>query len=118
MGEFILTLLHAVTNTHILHFRASTNAEHLQLGEFYPALSDLVDTLTEAMQGRTDTKIDYPVQYYPPAATGLEELIMLRDYVDEERNGPDIPQNSEIQNIIDEISSLIDTTVNKLKNYK
>jgi len=45
MGEFILTLLHAVTNTHILHFRASTNAEHLQLGEFYPALSDLVDTL-------------------------------------------------------------------------
>jgi hypothetical protein len=118
MGEFILTLLHAVTNTHILHFRASTQAEHDQLGEFYPALSDLVDSLTEAMQGRTGEKIEYPVQYYPPAATGLEELTMLRDYVDEERENPDIPQNSEIQNIIDEISAQIDSTINKLKNYK
>ena len=118
MGEFILTLLHAVTNTHILHFRASTQAEHDQLGEFYPALNDLIDTLTEAMQGRTGEKIEYPVQYYPPAATGLEELTMLRDYVDEERENPDIPQNSEIQNIIDEISAQIDSTINKLKNYK
>lgn len=118
MGEFILTLLHAVTNTHILHFRAPTNAEHDQLGEFYPALSDLVDKLTEAMQGRTDQLIDYPVQYYPPAASGLEELMMLRDYVDAERSNPEIPQNSEIQNIIDEISGQIDSTLNKLKNYK
>jgi len=118
MGEFILTLLHAVTNTHIQHFRANTNAEHDQLGEFYPALSDLVDELTEAMQGRTSKKIEYPVQYYPPADTPIEELEMLLAYVDEERRGEDIPQNSEIQNLIDEITAQIDSTLNKLKHYK
>jgi DNA-binding ferritin-like protein len=118
MGEFILTLLHAVTNTHILHFRANTNAVHEQLGEFYTNLSDLVDKLAEAMQGRTNKKLEFPVQYYPPAATPMEELMMLRDYVDEERNGQDIPQNSEIQNLIDEIAAQIDSTINKLENYK
>ena len=118
MGKFILTLLHAVTNTHILHFRANTFAEHEALGEFYSSLSDLIDTLAEAMQGRTDTKIDFPVQYYPPADTPMEELMMLRDYVDAERSGPEIPQNSEIQNLIDEITAQIDSTLNKLKNYK
>ena len=118
MGEFILTLLHAATNTHILHFRADTNAIHEQLGEFYTNLSDLVDALAEAMQGRTNKKIDFPVQYYPPADTPIEELMMLRDYVDEERNNPDIPQNSEIQNLIDEISAQINSTINKLENYK
>ena len=118
MGEFILTLLHAVTNTHIQHFRASTFAEHETLGEFYQKLSDLVDAVTEATQGRTDKKIDFPVQYYPPADTSIEELEMLLAYVDEERYGEDIPQNSEIQNLIDEITALIDSTLNKLKHYK
>jgi len=118
MGEFILTLLHAVTNTHILHFRAPTNAIHEQLGEFYPALSDLVDKLTEATQGRTGQLIDYPVQYYAPATTGLEELQQLKDYVDETRHTADIPQDSEIQNLIDEISSQIDSTLYKLTFLK
>lgn len=118
MGEFILTLLHAVTNTHILHFRADTNAIHEQLGEFYTNLSELVDAVTEAMQGRTSKKIVFPVQYYPPADTPIEELEMLLAYVDEERHGPEIPQNSEIQNLIDEITAQIDSTLNKLKHYK
>lgn len=118
MGEFILTLLHAVTNTHIQHFRANTFAEHETLGEFYTKLSDLVDAVTEATQGRTGKKIDFPVQYYPPADTPIEELEMLLAYVDEERYGEDIPQNSEIQNLIDEITAQIDSTLNKLKHYK
>lgn len=118
MGEFILTLLHAVTNTHILHLRANTFAEHEALGEFYTKLDDLVDAVAEATQGRTGKKIDFPVQYYSPADTPIEELEMLLAYVDEERHGEGIPQNSEIQNLIDEITAQIDSTLNKLKHYK
>ena len=44
-GEFILTLLHAATNTHILHFRTKSFAQHMALGTFYEELPDLVDTL-------------------------------------------------------------------------
>ena len=50
-GEFILTLLHAVTNTHILHLRSKSYAEHMALGAFYEALPALVDEVAESIQG-------------------------------------------------------------------
>jgi hypothetical protein len=118
MGEFILTLLHAATNTHILHLRSRSFSEHSALGEFYQALPDLVDAVVEATQGRYGELIDYPVSYYPPNQTGLEELQDLKDYVDQTRRGEDIPQDSEIQNAIDEIALLIDSTLYKLTFLK
>ena len=118
MGEFILTLLHAATNTHILHLQTKSFAEHMALNEFYQALPDLVDAVVEAAQGRTGKIIEYPVQYYAPAVNGLEELEMLKDYVDEERHKEGIPQDSEIQNLIDEIASQIDSTLYKLRFLK
>ena len=118
LGEFILTLLHASTNTHILHLRSKSFSEHSALGEFYQALPDLVDAVVEALQGRYGQLINYPVQYYAPASTGLEELEMLKDYVDEERHKEGIPQDSEIQNLIDEIASQIDSTLYKLRFLK
>ena len=118
MGEFILTLLHAATNTHILHLRSRSFSEHSALGEFYQALPDLVDAVVEATQGRYGQLIDYPVSYYPPNQTGLEELTDLKDYVDQTRHTADIPQDSEIQNAIDEIASLIDSTLYKLEFLK
>ena len=118
MGEFILTLLHAATNAHILHLRSKSFSEHSALGEFYQALPDLVDAVVEATQGRYGELIDYPVQYYAPAATGLEELQQLKDYVDEERRKDGIPQDTEIQNLIDEIADQIDSTLYKLTFLK
>ena len=118
MGEFILTLLHAATNTHILHLQSKSFSEHMALGEFYAALPDLVDAVVEATQGRYGQLIDYPVQYYAPASTALEELQQLKDYVDETRRGEDIPQDTEIQNLIDEIASQIDSTLYKLTFLK
>lgn len=118
MGEFILTLLHAATNAHILHLRSKSFSEHMALGEFYQALPDLVDAVVEATQGRTGQLIDYPVMYYAPEETGLSELEMLKSYVDENRHNEGIPQDSEIQNLIDEIASQIDSTLYKLRFLK
>ena len=118
MGEFILTLLHAATNTHILHLRSKSFSEHMALGEFYQALPDLVDAVVEASQGLTGELIDYPVMYYAPEATGLAELEMLRDYIEDKRHTSGIPQESEIQNLIDEIASQIDSTLYKLRFLK
>lgn len=112
-GEFLLTLLHAVTNTHILHFRTRSYAQHMALGAFYEELPDLVDTLTEAIQGLTGELVDFPADYYAPADTPLEELMELKEYVKENRDA--LPQDSEIQNIVDEIADLINTTIYKLR---
>jgi DNA-binding ferritin-like protein len=116
-GEFVLTLFHAATNTHILHLRSRSFAEHSALGEFYQALPDLTDKLAEAIQGRQQELLDFPAAYYEPADTGLDELTQLQDYVEQERRLV-LPDASEIQNIVDEIAELIDSTIYKLKFLK
>jgi len=88
----------------------------MALGAYYEAIIPLVDGLTEAIQGLQEEIIQYPADYYSPAATGLEELQSLKDYVREERN--ELPKDTEIQNMIDEISGLIDSTIYKLKFLK
>ena len=115
-GEFLLTLMHSSTNTQILHRQTRSYSEHTALGEYYEAIIPLVDSLTETIQGLEGEIIDYPVDYYGPASSGLEELTSLKEYVSEERKG--LPDNSEIQNIVDEIAALIDSTLYKLKFLK
>lgn len=113
VGEFLLTLLHAVTNTHILHLQSQSYAQHVALGDFYEGLDDLTDSLIEAIQGLTGEIVQYPADYYAPAATAMDELEDLGEYVRETRSA--LPQESEIQNIVDEIAQLIDSTSYKLK---
>jgi hypothetical protein len=116
IGDFVLTLLHAVTNTHILHWKALVKKnypEHVITGEFYPALDKLVDGLMESMMGGYDIPPDFPSEYYRPATTSIEELTELREFVKENRH--ELPSGSEIQNQIDEISALINQTLALLK---
>ena len=112
MGAFILTLLHAATNTHLLHWQTKSLAQHIALGEFYEALPDLIDDLVEATQGATGEIIQFPADYYPPAENGLTELKELREYFVENRNV--MPPDSEIQNLLDNIAGQIDSTLFKL----
>ena len=116
IGDFILTILHTITNTHILHWQAKTYSEHVALGEFYDSLQDLVDTLVESMQGKYQTILQFPTTYHGPASTGLEELQVFGQYFAEGRQ--QLPQDSEIQNLCDEIAALIDQTTYKLTFLK
>ena len=113
IGDLVLTLLHSATNTHILHWQSKSYAEHQALGTFYDELPDLVDSLVEAIQGRYDTTLEFPATYHVPAQTGTQELQDLSDYFSEKRSV--LPQDSEIQNIADEIQALIDSTLYLLR---
>lgn len=108
-AEFLLTLLHAATNTHLLHWKTKSYAQHQALGAFYAGLPELVDRLAESMMGRYDTTPTFPVVYYAPANTAKEELNALKDYVEQTRT--QLPQDSEIQNLVDEIASSINETL-------
>jgi len=112
-AEFLLTLLHASTNTHLLHWTTKSYAEHKALGEFYTGLPELVDQLAEAMMGKFDATPTFPVTYHAPDKTGKDELEALKDYVEQER--AKLPQDSEIQNLVDEIASSIDQTLYLLR---
>lgn len=115
-AEFVLMLLHAVTNTHILHLRSRSFSEHMALGAFYDGLSDLVDGLAESIQGKYGLLMEFPTDYVAPMDNALDELQSLSDYVQDERM--EMPQDSEVQNQIDEIQSLINSTLYKLRFLK
>lgn len=112
-AEFCQTLLHAVTNVHILHWQTKSYAEHQALGTFYDELGDLVDSLAEKIMGKYDITFEFKNNYYVPANTGKAELEALKDYVAEERK--EIPQDSEIQNEVDDIANLINQTLYLLR---
>lgn len=116
VGDFFLKLLHSATNTHILHLQTKSYAEHQALGDFYDGVVDLTDTLIETWQGRTGTIAQYPSTYNPPKANGLDELMDLATFIDENRNV--VGDQSELQNNVDEIRSLVDSTIYKLINFK
>lgn len=113
MGDFILTLLHSATNAHLLHFKTKSYAQHMALGKFYEEMPGLVDELVESIQGLTGELIEFPSDYYTPAATALEEMQDLKEYVKEGRKM--LPNDTEIQNLVDEIASLVNTTLYKIK---
>lgn len=116
MPAFTLTLLHAITNTHILHLRANSTATHLALGEFYPQLEELVDSLVESYQGKYGKIEQYGTAYDAPVESPVEYMIGLLEYV--VKNRVDIPQDTYIQNIVDEVEQTIAGTLNKLRFYK
>lgn len=111
--EFISGLLHSVTITHMYHLKSRSFAQHSALGGFYEGMDDLVDSLIEAYQGKFGLIEDYVLDAGDMPPTPLEYLIGLSEYVKVGR--ADFPQDSELQNMIDEIASLIDSTIYKLR---
>ena len=111
-AEFVLCLFHAVTNTHLLHLGTRSFSVHSALGEYYNALNELVDTFAEAYQGKYGLIEGYTAEYSLPPAP-LEYLIGICDYIKATR--ADLPQDSELQNLVDEIASLTDSTIYKLR---
>jgi hypothetical protein len=109
---FTLTLLHSATNAHLMHFKTRSFSEHMALGTYYDEIVDLVDSLVESYQGLYGIVEDYPNVYHSPKDP-LKYFESLQRFVADARQ--DLPQDSELQNIIDEIADLINTTTYKLK---
>lgn len=115
-AEFIATLMHARTNAHILHLRSKSYAQHKALGSLYDSIGDLIDTFAEAYQGIYGVIDDYPADYTSPKADPIVEIGYLDRYITRQREK--LPQDSSLQNVVDEIAALIQSTIYKIKNLK
>lgn len=118
VGTFVSTLLHSATLTHLMHFKSKSYSEHVALRKYYDAIPDLVDGLVESIQGAYETIIDpYPAMFGNGNNDDpLAYMISLRNYVRDYRQ--QMPQDTEIQNEIDNVANLLNTTVYKLKFLK
>jgi hypothetical protein len=118
VGTFVSTLLHSATLTHLMHFKSKSYSEHVALGAYYDEIPELVDGLVESIQGAYETIIDpYPAMFGNGNNDDpLAYMISLRNYVRDYRQ--QMPQDNEIQNEIDNVANLLNTTVYKLKFLK
>lgn len=118
LAELVMDLLHSATVTHIMHWQTTSYAAHIALGEYYDQIVDVVDAVVEAYQGKTKIILaNYPIEMCKcEEMQPLEYLEYLSDELTEGRAlfGTD----SEIQNLVDGIADLIDSTMYKLRRFK
>jgi DNA-binding ferritin-like protein len=112
MALFLATLLHSGTNAHFFHWATKSYAKHKALGHFYENIIGHVDTLAETYFGIYGQITDFPSTYHQPKEP-LAYLQSLKAFVKDARS--DLPMDSEIVQLIDNIAQEIDTTIYLLK---
>ena len=112
---FLATMLHSATNTHFFHWTTDNNARHMALAVYYDGVVDLTDRFAESYMGKYGKFINFPSVYHQPKDP-IKYMESLQSFVKDARD--DLPQDSELQNIIDEIADLINSTTYKLKFLK
>ena len=115
-AEFIACLMHARTTAHMLHLQTRSYAEHKALEGFYEGIVDALDSYAEAYQGLYGIIETYPGGFTVPTESPALELKKIALAVRTQRKG--LPQDSELQNLIDEIADLIDGTIYKFRFLK
>ena len=113
--QFVQCLLHSVTNAHILHFQSLSYSQHIALGTYYDEVSDLVDGFVESFQGKYGLLTKYQSDYQLPDNNPVIYLTYLKEEVATLRRASGFPQDSELQNEVDNIANLINTTLYKLR---
>lgn len=116
--ELISELFFSRTQAHIFHLQTSSYARHSALGDYYEGIVGLVDSLVESYQGSNSILKGYTSesrfgQLEVEVIPYFEKLLTC---VKEKRST--VGEDSDLQNIVDEIVSLIKSTLYKLKNLK
>jgi hypothetical protein len=117
IGEFAMCMLNGVTAGHIHHLGTDSYSQHMALGDFYDGLDDLSDKFIEAYQGKY-SKIIFAEKALFLGENGLELVTYIGSEIASYRKMPGFPQDSELQNIVDELADLVASTLYKLRFLK
>lgn len=107
VAEFFVTLLHAATCAHLVHFQTRSFAAHMAMDELYKNLPGLVDALVESYQGCYGIVSYEGISGFTPPKGDPEEFVrQVVHYVKAYRHtvGPE----TQLQNLVDEIASDLD----------
>jgi len=114
-NEVFATLLNAATIAHMLHLQTDSYSKHKALEKLYEGLPDLADDLIEAYQSKYGI-VKYPAQSVITAEEPLTYVKQLKAFLTENRYS--VAKDSELQNITDEITQLLDSTIYRLTYLK
>lgn len=111
--ELFGSLQQSVVTTWRKHLKTSKYSGHMALDEYYKEMPELVDKLIEDWMGHNGQKIDNYKNILEPQDDPISYLKNLHKLVDDGRELMDsVP---ELDADLDDIASLIDSTLYKLK---
>ena len=114
-AELIARCRAASTAAHYAHLMTPSYAAHVALNTFYDEVIDLVDAVAESFIGRYGRFEAFP-NVKEGSTDGLQIVGNLTKWIDSNRAL--ISDNSEIQNDIDAILSLCNSTAYRLRELK
>jgi hypothetical protein len=116
--EMICNILHSRNQAHVFHLQTQSFAEHKALNDYYDGVVDLFDGIVESYQGKYGIIKNFKtfkIEQYKNSKKTISYFERLLDIIDENR---DSVEDSYIQNQIDTVQELINSTVYKLKFLK
>ena len=110
--EFFGTLQQSMVESWKSHLKTSKYSEHIALDEYYNSIVDKVDSLIENWMGTHGKVEEYINLLTSDEYESIEYFEELRKIVEE---GRELMDSTELESGVDDILSLIDTTLYKLK---
>jgi len=121
VGDFVdmmSALLNSQTQVHVFHLQTESYAEHKALQNYYEGIDGIVDGLVESFQGKYQILKNYrggDIYDWKSTDETIKYLKNLCTMVEEKRN---CCKDSYIQNQIDTVCELINSTTYKLRFLK
>lgn len=118
VAKFISTLFNSREQAHIFHLQTNSFAVHKALNKYYEDIVGLVDDYVELFQGRYGIITGYQPtnKFLEGDAEVLKYFMALQKFIDVNRT--QLPDNSDLNNVVDEISHLVNATIYKLRFLK
>jgi len=120
IGRLVATLFISREVAHRAHLAATGTgsfSKHMALGEFYPAVGEHGDTITEAYQGRHGL-IEIPYLKYDEEDDIIKCLEKYMDDIEELRYAAVDKKDTVIQNLIDDALATYLSTLYKLRHLR
>jgi hypothetical protein len=116
--EMMCNILHSRNQAHVFHLQTKSYAEHIALNGYYDAVVALFDGIVESYQGKYGIIKNFKtfkVEQYRNGKKTISYFERLLDIIEENR---DSVEDSYIQNQIDTVQELINSTIYKLRFLK
>jgi hypothetical protein len=116
--EMVCNILHSQTQVHILHLQTTSYSEHKALQKYYEGIDGLVDGIVESYQGKYGIIKNYKTFKIEQYKNGKKTISYFERLLDIIENNRDSVDDTYIQNQIDTVQELINSTIYKLKYLK
>jgi len=116
--EIVCRLLHSQTQVHVFHLQTKSYSEHKALQGYYEGIDVLVDGLIESYQGKYGILTDYKTYDMEQYSNGKKTITYFKELLKVIDDSRDSVEDSYLQNQIDTIQELINSTVYKLRFLK